>query len=181
MAKELWDAYDREGNLLGFDLVRGEPLPEGAYHLVAEVLAVANDGRVLLTRRHPDKRWGGLWEYTGGSVLKGETPVQGALRELREETGIAVSALDLHPVYVNTWPETAGMGAGSSIYHSFVTFFDPSKQTIRLQEGETVDHKLLSYEAFKEFLLEDRFVDVDRCRFLDHQEDFDRIIAEHFK
>ena len=92
MAKELWDAYDREGNLLGFDLVRGEPLPEGAYHLVAEVLAVANDGRVLLTRRHPDKRWGGLWEYTGGSVLKGETPVQGALRELREETGIAVSA-----------------------------------------------------------------------------------------
>ena len=170
MAKELWDAYDREGNLLGFDLVRGEPLPEGAYHLVAEVLAVANDGRVLLTRRHPDKRWGGLWEYTGGSVLKGETPVQGALRELREETGIAVSALDLHPVYVNTWPETAGMGAGSSIYHSFVTFFDPSKQTIRLQEGETMDYKLLSYEAFKEFLLEDRFVDVVRRRFLAHQE-----------
>ena len=122
MAKELWDAYDREGNLLGFDLVRGEPLPEGAYHLVAEVLAVANDGRVLLTRRHPDKRWGGLWEYTGGSVLKGETPVQGALRELREETGIAVSALDLHPVYVNTWPESAGMGGGSSIYLSFVVF-----------------------------------------------------------
>ena len=35
MAKELWDAYDRDGNPLGFDLVRGEPLPEGAYHLVA--------------------------------------------------------------------------------------------------------------------------------------------------
>ena len=27
MAKELWDAYDREGSLLGFDLVRGELLP----------------------------------------------------------------------------------------------------------------------------------------------------------
>ena len=180
MAKELWDAYDREGNLLGFDLVRGEPLPEGAYHLVAEVLAVANDGRVLLTRRHPDKRWGGLWEYTGGSILKGETPVQGALRELREETGIAVPPEDLHPVYVDTWPETAGMGAGSSIYHSFVAFFDPAEQSIRLQEGETVDYKLLPYGAFKQFLLEDRFVDVVRRRFLDCQAGFDRIITAHF-
>lgn len=181
MARELWDAYDKEGNPLGFDLVRGEPLPEDVYHLVVEVLAVTAGGRVLVTRRHPDKAWGGCWEYTGGSVVKGETPVQGALRELWEETGIAVSPEDLHPVYVDTWPETAGMGAGSSIYHSFVTFFDPAEQTIRLQEGETVDYKLLPYESFKRFLLEDRFVDVVRRRFLDHREAFDQIIAEHFQ
>ena len=55
MAKELWDAYDREGNRLGFDLVRGEPVPGGAYHLVVEVLAVTHDGQALVTQRHPDK------------------------------------------------------------------------------------------------------------------------------
>ena len=181
MAKELWDAYDREGNPLGFDLVRGEPVPESVYHLVVEIFAVTADGRVLITQRHPDKAWGGCWEYTGGSVVKGETPVEGALRELREETGIIVSAQDLHPVYVDAWPGTGMKGMGSTIYHSFVVFFDPEEQTIQLQEGETVAYDLLPYETFKQVLMEDRFVDVLRVRFLDHQEDFERVIAEHFK
>lgn len=176
MAKELWDAYDREGNPLGFDLVRGEPLPEGVYHLVVEIFAMTADGRVLITQRHPDKHWGGCWEYTGGSVVKGETPVEGALRELREETGIIVSAQDLHQVYVDVWP-----GMNSTIYHSFAVFFNLAEQDIRLREGETVAYDLLPYETFRQVLMEDRFVDVVRVRFLDHQEDFDRIITEHFK
>lgn len=178
MARELWDAYDREGNPLGFDLVRGEPLPEGVYHLVAEILSVTHDGRVLITQRHPDKAWGGYWEYTAGGVVKGETPVQGAIRELREETGIVVSEKDLHPVYVNTRP---GIDGVNTIYHSFVVFFDPSEQTIRLQEGETVAYDLLPYEEFRRFILEDKFVRLVRSRFLDHQADFDRIMTEHFK
>ena len=178
MAKELWDAYDREGNPLGFDLVRGEPLPEGVYHLVAEILSITNDGRVLITKRHPDKACGGCWEYTGGGVVKGETPVQGALRELREETGIIVSARDLYPVYVDARPGIDGL---NTIYHSFVIFFDPEEQTIRLQEGETVAYDLLPYEEFKRFILEDQFVGLVRRRFLDHREAFDRIVAAHFR
>ena len=45
-------------------------------------------GRLLLTRRHPDKAWGLQWENTGGSVVAGEDSLHGALRELREETGL---------------------------------------------------------------------------------------------
>lgn len=178
MAKELWDAYDREGNPLGFDLVRGEPIPENVRHLVVEIFSVTNDGRVLITRRHPAKPWGGCWEYTGGSVLKGETPIQGALRELREETGIILSAGDLHPAYTDARPGIDGL---NSIYHSFVAFFAPSEQAIRLQEGETIDYALIPYEEFKKVIMEDRFAEPIRRRFLDHRTDYDRIIAEHFK
>lgn len=28
---EIWDAYDRNGNLAGIDLVRGEEIPDGFY------------------------------------------------------------------------------------------------------------------------------------------------------
>ena len=129
MERELWDAYDREGSPLGFDLVRGEPVPAGVWHLVAEIYPVTRDGRVLVTKRHPDKSWGGQWEYTGGAVRKGETPLEGARRELREETGLDVP--DLRPVYV----EPRRGADYRNIYHCFLAVFDPAEQTIRLQEG----------------------------------------------
>lgn len=178
MAKESWDAYDREGRPLGFTVVRGEPMPEGVYHLVAEIYAVTHDGRVLVTQRHPDKPWGLHWEITGGSVVKGEDPVTGALRELREETGLHVTAGELHPVYVHPRP---GIDGYSTIYHSFLTFFDPAEQTVTLQEGETVDWRLLPYEEYKRFITTDVFTPGVRRRFLDHQERFDRLIGAHLR
>ncbi len=178
MARELWDAYDREENPLGFDLVRGEPLPEGVYHLVAEIYSVTPDGRVLTTRRDPNKNYGGSWEITGGSILKGETPVQGALRELREETGITARAEDLIPVYVDARP---GIDGCASIYHCFVSPFDPAEQAIRLQEGETVEYRLLPFDEFRQFILTDVYVPEIAQRYLDHREALERTIRSCFQ
>jgi ADP-ribose pyrophosphatase len=51
------------------------------------VLPVLADGRVVLIRqyRHATRQY--LWELVAGRMEKGETPKQGAARELREETG----------------------------------------------------------------------------------------------
>lgn len=43
------------------------------------------DKVLLLHRRYPPNQ--GLWNGVGGSVEPGETPLQSALREVREETG----------------------------------------------------------------------------------------------
>lgn len=48
------------------------------------------DGRVLL--REPKGHFGGyVWTFAKGDALKGETPEETALREVREETGVEAS------------------------------------------------------------------------------------------
>ncbi|GAA1714045.1 NUDIX hydrolase [Brachybacterium phenoliresistens] len=88
---EIWDLVDRAGASLGRTHRRGDPLPAGSFHQVACVVAARADGTVLLTRRSAAKEgWPSMWELPGGSVLAGETAVQGARRELSEETGLEV-------------------------------------------------------------------------------------------
>src|SRR5690554_2531763 len=99
MTKEIWDAYDKDGNKLGFDIFRGEDIPEGAYHIIVEIYTITENNEVLITQRHENKRRPFKWEITSGAILKGETARQGAIRELKEETGIEVTDSDLNFVY----------------------------------------------------------------------------------
>ena len=170
MAKEIWDAYDKDGNKLGFDQFRGEPIPDGVYHIVVEIYTVTENNEVLITKRHPDKPWGLKWEITGGSILKGETPEQGAIRELKEETGIEVTESDLNFVYSYIYKKTP------SIYKGYLVYINKDKTRIQLQDGETIDYRYLPYNEFKQFIKTDNYVDLIRERFFVHEKLFDTMI-----
>ena len=58
-----------------------------AVHVAAAAL-IDSDDRVLLTRRRPGSHQGGLWEFPGGKLERGESVSDGLSRELREELGI---------------------------------------------------------------------------------------------
>lgn len=50
---------------------------------------LVKDGRVLLIQRPDNDEFeGGKWAFPGGKVMQGETTLEGAVRELQEETGI---------------------------------------------------------------------------------------------
>lgn len=126
---EYLDLYDGSGRPTGERIRRGQPLPAGCRMLLVSIMTVNSAGEILLTRRAPEKRYAGRWEITAGCVQAGESAAEGAVRELLEETGIAVSAEDL-------------TDCGRTIHADFVhTFFlvhhDIPQEQIRLQPGET--------------------------------------------
>jgi mutator protein MutT len=48
------------------------------------------DGTVFLSRRAKSKKFPDIWQFPGGKVDNGETPLEGAARELKEEAGLSV-------------------------------------------------------------------------------------------
>ena len=58
-------------------------------HVMAGVL-LDTAGRVLLAQRPAGKHLAGFWEFPGGKLEPGETPLAALARELQEELGIRV-------------------------------------------------------------------------------------------
>lgn len=64
-----------------------DPVPE--YPIAVGV--IYRKDRLLITRRPAEGLLGGLWEFPGGKIEKGEDPASGCLREIREEVGLEVT------------------------------------------------------------------------------------------
>ena len=89
---EIWDLYNERRELTGREHIRGEVIPPGYYHLVVHVWIRNRKGEYLISQRSADRPTYPLkWECVGGSVLKGEDSLTGALRETVEEDGIRLS------------------------------------------------------------------------------------------
>ena len=89
---EEWDIYNKDLEKTGKTCVRGQyKLQENEYHLVVHVWLLTKDGKILLTQRSRKKESHPLkWEGPGGSVIKGEIPIEGAKRETLEEIGLDI-------------------------------------------------------------------------------------------
>jgi len=146
---EIWDAYDRDLNYLGTTLTRGEPIPQNQYHIVVEVTLRHRDGSFLAMQRDCNKRGGpGLFEITaGGSILQGEAIEAGARRELWEETGIVIN--ELTPLYTMTVDDN------QTHYFGYIAETDAPKNSVILQETETIDYRWIEPDKMADFIFSD--------------------------
>lgn len=107
-----------------------------------EIAVKHADGQYLIMQRDLKKHHGGKWELTaGGAALKGETPLQCAMRELKEETGLICDKL---------------VEVGRVVHHGqhayyidFLCTIDCDKSSVTLQEGETMNYRWVEKEELK--------------------------------
>lgn len=96
---EYWDIYDIGRIKTDRQMIRGEKMKEGDYHLVVHVCIFNKKGEMLIQQRQPFKSgWSNLWDITvGGSAVKGDDSQTAAARELFEELGIRYDFTGIRP------------------------------------------------------------------------------------
>jgi 8-oxo-dGTP pyrophosphatase MutT (NUDIX family) len=128
---EYSDVYDAQRRLTGRLHLRGTPWGKGEYGLIVCVWVYDGKGRVLMTRRAPEKTFAGTWENSGGAAQAGETSRQAIARELFEETGIQADQEEF---------ELIGTRRDKDVFFDFYAL----KKAVPLEEvvllpGETVE------------------------------------------
>lgn len=134
--EEYWDIYDENRVFQNRTIRRGDTFKDGEYYVCCEVWLQNSKGEMLITQRYPDKKAGGLWEFLGGGVLAGETTIQAAVREVKEEIGIKIAEKELSLLHIYR--------KRNYFMDIYLVKKDIDIQSITLDKSETINAKWVS-------------------------------------
>ncbi|URZ09174.1 NUDIX hydrolase [Clostridium felsineum] len=153
---ELWDLYDECRKPLNKTHIRGVPLLKGEYHIVVNIWTINRDGKILIDKRHPDKKFGGLWECTGGSVTIGEDSITGALRELDEEVGIKATPKELILIH--------SIRLADRFVDTYIVNKDVDIDSLVLQEEEVTEARFVTLNELDKLCLNNKIIIKERYK-----------------
>ena len=150
--EEIWEVLDSDGNNTGKIVTRREDIPEGYYHLGADIWIINSDNKIFIQKRSPIKRLSpNLWAMTGGSVIKGESSLETIERETMEELGIKLNnekAQLLKRIKTgNVWIDT------------FFIRQDIDLKEIKMQEEEVSECRWATYDEVEELFQKGQFIE----------------------
>ena len=141
---ELWDIYDTNKNKTGRTAERDVyKFKEGEYHIVVTGIIMNSNNEILITQRAPHKKFGLMWECNGGSILAGETSLEGIIRELKEELGIQFTkkeAIFLKEIKRERTPQ--------DLKDIWVFRKDINEKEITFPDGEAIAYKWVTIDEF---------------------------------
>lgn len=141
---ELWDIYDGNKKKTGRTAERGVyQFNEEEYHIVVTGIIINSKNEILISKRAPHKKFPGMWECNGGSILAGETSLEGVIRELKEELGIEFAkkeAIFLEEVRRDKLPP--------DFKDLWLLRKDINIEDIKFQDGEATEAKWVRIEEF---------------------------------
>lgn len=143
---ELVDIYNDRHEKLNYQKDRNE-LVKGEYRLSSFIWVINDNNQILLQQRLASaSKMPNMWGTTAGAVQKGETSLEGAIRELKEELGIDVSKEELEFI-----------GSYKRVYDYIEVWLckkNISESDLSLQKDEVQDAKWYTIEEFHQMIID---------------------------
>ena len=156
--RELWDILDVNGCKTGRVIERGQPMYAGEYHLSVHVWIHNQKGEWMISKRSPEKeRFPNIWEACGGAAVTGEDSLTTALRETKEELGIALDP-DKGRLFTKVIHENQHPPGGSCMADVWIFSHDCPIDNIILQPGETCDARWENADTIRAMIASGEFI-----------------------
>ena len=155
MEDELIDIVTKDQKLTGKSALKSEIHTKGYYHNTAHVWFYSQDGDILLAQRGANKPIRPLlWDVSvAGHVDAGETVEEAAVRETKEEIGLAILESDLQKIGVFPCFQSYENGIiDNEFHHTYIAELKDGIYDLIPQENEVEALKLVSMYDFHELL-----------------------------
>lgn len=140
---EYWDSFNRNRVWVRNHHKRGDRIPDGLYHIVVHSWVMDYYGNFLISQRQNGRTDELMWERTGGSVLEGESSIEGAKREVREELGIDLA--EIQPVLI----KSERRDKYSDFFDAWLFVVDREKTICKIDNVEVRDFKWVDLPELK--------------------------------
>ncbi|KAA0058698.1 hypothetical protein IC582_002392 [Cucumis melo] len=157
--EEYFDVLTKTGEKTGVSKPRGEVHRDGVYHRAVHVCIFAESTQELLLQQRADCKdsWPGLWDISSaGHISAGDSSLETARKELREELGIILpkDAFELIFVFLQETITNGGQFVDNEFADVYlVTTLDPIPlEAFTLQESEVSAVKYVHYLEYKSLL-----------------------------
>lgn len=156
------DLYDKNKNLTGKTIFKNFPIPNGCYILVVLIFIQNSDGKFLIQKRSKIKN--GKFATTGGHPKSGQTSLEGAITEVKEEIGLDISNKDIKLFF-------SGKSDTSKVFCDdyYIKMDIPNIENLKLQKSEVDSIYWLSIDEIKKLMQKGKF-------FASHYDDFEILL-----
>jgi isopentenyl-diphosphate Delta-isomerase len=149
VAQEILDIWDENGTPTGKCCTKDEAHLKGLFHPTVHIWFYNSTPALLMQKRGPHKQtFPNLWDVSvAGHVAAGESIIEGALREIKEEIGLKVIPTDLQLIDVRKNINEFSNGIiDCEFQHVFLTELKTNAQSLQIQEDEVDAVRLFSFD-----------------------------------
>jgi len=155
MSKEYFDILDENGNKTGKTKLRSEVHKDGDWHKAVHIWIFNREGDILLQRRSPDKDSDPsmLDMSCAGHLIAGDSSIEGAIRELKEELNIDIKSEELK--YIKTLKRPSKdkkVFINNEFDDLYIVITDIDIKDMKYQEDEISEILYVPYKKFKEMV-----------------------------